>query len=223
MGRTAANQLLVDFFFEGALSGNFGGGGGGGSFFGGLGNSFGSLGSLFGIGQGATEITGFASSVPFGPPLPIIESVGFFGNLANSIPAIGAIVAAITTLVSVLLDVFKKTPRLDLDFDKFRDEAGKSLGIAAEVADFLDSDTFLNEIFNTSVSRQAGLGLQGGAGKVIQEALAVQIGEIQDIINTLPFELAAQLNEALLSTPVDIESEIKGDRLLEFDETKDIQ
>lgn len=208
---------------EGALSGNFGGAsGGGGSIFGGLGNSFGSLGSLFGIGEGAQQITGFTSGGLFKPPVPIIESVGFFGNLTNAIPAIGAIIAAVTTLVSVLLDVFKKTPRLDLDFDTFRDEAGKSLGVAAEVADFLDSDLFLGDIFNTSVSRKAGLGLRGGAGRAIQEAIEGQINAIQDIINTLPFELASQLNEALLNTPVDIESEVKGDRLLEFDETKDI-
>lgn len=136
---------------------------------------------------------------------------------------IGAIVGLITSLVAILSDVLKKKPRLDLDFDQFRDEFGKSTGEAAKVMDFLDEEVFNNEIFNRSVSRQAGLGLRGGLSETIREAIATQILEIQDIIFKLPADLASELNEALLNTAVDIESEVKGDRLLEFDETKDIQ
>jgi hypothetical protein len=64
------------------------------------------------------------------------------------------------------------------------------------------------------------LGLGSELPNVIREAIEGQIFAIQDIINQLPSELAAQLNDALLNTAVDIESTVKGDRLLEFDETK---
>lgn len=97
---------------------------------------------------------------------------------------------------------------------------GKSLGIAAEVQDFLDEDVFNNEIFNRSVSRQAGLGLGDKLPDVIREAIEGQINLIQDIINQLPSDIAELLNESLLNTAVDIESTVKGDRLLEFDENK---
>jgi hypothetical protein len=116
----------------------------------------------------------------------------------------------------------EKTPRLDLDFDQLRDDAGKSLGVAAQVFQLIDEEIFDNEIFNNSVSRQAGLGLKGEIAPVIREAITGQVRIIQEIINRLPSEMAQILNEALLNTAVDIESKVKGDRLLEFDETKKI-
>ena len=139
---------------------------------------------------------------------------------------IGAVIGGAIGLIGVigsLFDAFKKTPRLDLDFDQIRNDAGKSIGVAAQVFQFLDEDIFNNDIFSRSVSRQAGLGLGSELPNVIREAIEGQILQIQEIINRLPSDLASSLNEALLNTAVDIESEVKGDRLLEFDETKDIQ
>lgn len=183
-----------------------GGVGIGGAILGAIGSQIGGAGGgiLSSIGQGAIlGATGFALAGPIGA-------------------VIGGIVGLIGVVASII-DAFKKTPRLDLDFDQFRDDAGKSLGIAAEVADFLDSEIFNNEIFNRSVSRQAGLGLRGDLPNVIREAIEGQIRLIQDIINRLPSDMAQLLNDQLLQTAVDIESKVKGDRLLEFDETKDIQ
>lgn len=192
-----------------------------GGLLGGLGSSFGALGSLFGIGGaagGAQALPGVAALLGGGAQ----AGVGFIATLGAAIPAIGAIIAAAAIAIPLIIKAFEKTPRLDLDFDTFRDEFGKSLGIAAEVGDFLNKELFESEIFNNSVSRQAGLGLKGAIAPVIQEAIEGQIRAIQDIINQLPSDIASLLNDALLSTAVDIESTVKGDRLLEFDETKNI-
>ena len=150
------------------------------------------------------------------------SAVGFGTTLLGAIPAIGAIAAAAAIAIPIISNLLKKSPRLDLDFDQLRDDAGKSLGVAAQVFQFLDEDVFNNEIFSRSVSRKAGLGLGSELPNVIREAIEGQILAIQDIINQLPAELSAQLNDALLNTSVDIESKVKGDRLLEFDETKKI-
>lgn len=219
-------RLSLEAFLGGGSSGGGGGVGGILGNLGGLGGSFKSLGSLFGIGK---SIGGFSSADPIGGIIAAdlnevlgFSGQGFFSTLGSAIPAIGAIASVVATAIPIIGNLLKKSPRLDLDFDQLRDDAGKSLGVAAQVFQFLDEDVFNNEIFNRSVSRQAGLGLGDQLPDVIREAIEGQIFAIQDIINQLPSELAVQLNDALLNTSVDIESEIKGDRLLEFDETKKI-
>lgn len=157
------------------------------------------------------------------------STTGILSTIGNVVGTIGQVAGIIGTIVSVVLSVvnivkglFKKKPQLDIDLDEIRDEFGNSTGQAARVLDFLD-DEVANSIINISTRRKAGLGLgEGGIQKQIREAIQTQIQDIQDIINTLPAELAAQLNESLLNTPVDKVSEVKGDRLLEFDESKDI-
>ena len=147
---------------------------------------------------------------------------------SSSIPAAGAIINTVIAVaiaaVSIIKGLLKKTPRLDVDLDQVRNAETGVAERAALVEDFLDDD-LVDNIINISVKRKAGLGGigDGGIKSRIRDAIQTQIAELQDIINTLPFELAATLNESLLSTPIDIESEIKGDRLLEFDETKNIQ
>jgi hypothetical protein len=70
-----------------------------------------------------------------------------------------------------------------------------------------------------SVKRWVGLGLGGDEGikDAIQTVLEATIQSVQAIINKLPAELAAELNKALLSAQVDIDTVVKGERLLEFD------
>ena len=165
-------------------------------------------------------ITNFLGAGLGGGISTILSKAGLFA--AETIPLVGTIIngaiALAITGIAVIKGLLDKSPRLDLDFDQIRDDAGKSLGVAAQVFQFLDEDVFNNEIFSRSVSRQAGLGLGSELPNVIREAIEGQIFAIQDIINQLPAELSAQLNDALLNTSVDIESKIKGDRLLEFDE-----
>lgn len=125
---------------------------------------------------GAIE-NNIASSIVGG----IGQTVSFAGAGFAAFGAIGAVIGAIiglvTSLVSVISEATKKTPRLDLDFDQFRDDVGQSTGEAAKVLDFLDKDLFSNEIFNRSVSRQAGLGLGSELPNVIREAIEGQINE----------------------------------------------
>lgn len=215
----------------GGLGGRGGGAGGvlsGASALGGLGDSFGALGSLFGIGASGAQLgaqAGFAA-IPFGGSSLLTSGIGasalapgFLSTLGAAIPAIGAIASVAAIAIPLISDLFKSKPRLDLDFDQFRDETGKSLGIAADVISFLDEDLFRNEIFSRSVSRKAGLGLGDQLPDVIQDVIEQSVNTIQGIINQLPTDIATQLNETLLNAEVDIESQIKGDRLLEFDES----
>ena len=69
-----------------------------------------------------------------------------------------------------------------------------------------------------SVKQALGLGGDDPIQEAISDVITASIETIQSIINQLPADLAAELNDALLNTAVDIESKVKGDRLLEFDE-----
>lgn len=187
-----------------ALDATLGGGGGGmnlgaglGGLLGGIGESFRSLGSLV-----LGEFAGFA---------------GFAGTLSAALPAIGVIAAAAFTAVSVIGELMKKTPRLDIDFDSVKTEIGRR---AAVISEILDPKFFADSIAQISVKR-GGVGLGAGGDsaikKLIQERLEQTIEGIQAIISTLPTEIFKQLNETLLSAELDIDTVIGGERLLEFD------
>ncbi len=149
----------------------------------------------FGLGA-AGAVTGFLIGGPVGAAIG-----GFIGSL----------------VVPIITALFKKTPRLDIDFDSVKTEVGRR---AAEVAEFLDPEFFKNEIAQISVKRGGvGLGQGGDEGikDIIQEKIEETIDAVQAIINKLPSDLARQLNDALLNTQVDIDTVVKGERLLEFD------
>lgn len=214
---------------EASLKGNSAGGGGG--LFSGIGDLLSPVGDLFKDGGPLGAIGDlFKEGGIFGSIGGLFAEggpLGFIGSIGSFLGPIGAAVSAIASiaipLISAIGDIFKKKPRLDIDFDTFRDNVGKSTGEAAKVMDFLNNEAF-DEIFNLSVSRKAGLGVGGAEGikELIQAAISAQIEVIQDIINKLPSDLAKTLNESLLNTAVDIETKVKGDRLLEFDESKKI-
>jgi hypothetical protein len=144
------------------------------------------------------------------------SAVGFGSTLLGAIPAIGAILTAAFIGASILVDVLKKTPRLDIDFDSVKTDIGRR---AALVSEFLDPEFFAESIAQISVKRKAGLGV-GGDEKIIeliQGRIQETIESVQGIINKLPSELAATLNDSLLNSVVDIETVVAGERLLEFD------
>lgn len=144
------------------------------------------------------------------------SAVGFGSTLLGAIPAIGAIITAGFIGASIIMDALKKTPRLDMDFDSVKTDIGRR---AALVNEFLDPEFFEDQIAQISVKRKAGLGV-GGDEKIIeliQGRIADTIETVQGIINRLPAELAASLNDSLLNAVVDIETVVGGERLLEFD------
>jgi len=212
---------------EGALSGGAGTGNILGDIgktvtglFGDLGKSFGALGSLFGIGGGIGSIgeaisgaSALASSLEIGGTA---LSTGFGATLSAAIPAIGAIISAAMIAIPLIIDAFKKTPRLDIDFDTVKDEMGKR---AAFVSEIMDEDFFKDVIAQISVKRKAGLGVGGDDAikDIIFDALKSTIDAVQAIINKLPSDLAAFLNEALVNTQIDTSTIVGGERLLEFD------
>ncbi|GEM_PF-1840218 len=142
---------------------------------------------------------------------------GILASIGSALPYIGAALAAAAIIIPLVAGLFKKTPRLDIDFDSVKTEVGRR---AAEVAEFLDPEFFKEQIAQISVKRGGvGLGRGGDEGikDIIQEKIEETIDAVQAIIFKLPSDLAKQLNEALLNTPVDIETVVKGERLLEFD------
>ena len=196
----------IRIILDAALSGGGGGGGaeGGvkagldlGAMLGGIGESFRSLGSLF-AGQWA-------------------GLTGFFGTLSASLPAIGLIAAAAFGVFEIVKGLLKKSPRLDIDFDSVRTEMGRR---AAVISEILDPDFFAGNIAEISVKRGGvGIGAGGDSGiiKLIQERLAETIEGIQAIISKLPTDMFTALNETLQNADLDIDTEIGGERLLEFD------
>ncbi len=190
------------------------------------------LAGLFDIGQGFKTIGSGLSKIP--GVSGIIDSVkGLFGTggalaglgkafagigtfISSAIPVVGAIVSVALPLVSLIKGFLKKKPRLDLDFDSIKTEAGRR---AAFVKELLDEDFFLDEIAQISVKRKAGLGV-GGDEKIkelLQETLQQAADNVLEIINRLPSELAETLREQLSNTQLDIDTVIKGERFLEFD------
>lgn len=167
-----------------------------GAMLGGIGESFRSLGSLF-AGQWA-------------------GMTGFFGTLSASLPAIGMIAAAAFTVFEVVKGLMKKAPRLDIDFDSIKTEMGRR---AAVISELLDPEFFAGTIAQVSVKRGAKLGVGGDSGivKLIQDRLEETIEGVQAIIMKLPTDLFAALNETLMNANLDIDTELAGERLLEFD------
>lgn len=176
-----------------------------GALFGGIGESFRSLGSL-----ALGEFAGFT---------------GFVGTLGAALPAIGLIAGAVAGIASLISSLLKKKPRLDIDFDKFRDESGKAIegieGIAT-LGDFLN-DELADQIIGISVKRKAGLGVGGDDAikELIKDRIQDTIEGIQAVLEKLPSDLFESLNQALLNATFDTQTIIsgggKGERFLEFD------
>lgn len=141
---------------------------------------------------------------------------GLLAGVGSAIPYIGAALAAAAVIIPLLSGLFKKTPRIDIDFDSVKTDLGRR---AAIVNEFLDPDFFADNIGQVSVKRKAGLGV-GGDEKIlelIQQRIQETVEGIQDIIRRLPAELFNSLNETLLNAEIDIDTVIGGERLLEFD------
>ncbi len=175
---------------------------------------------LLGIGIGSAvgsminaDMTGFQKGISMG--LGAAGAVGgfFIGGPIGA--AIGGFIGSL--IVPIITAIFKKPPRLDIDFDSVKTEMGRR---AALVSEILDPDFFKDSIAQISVKRGGvGLGRGGDEGikDAIQKVLAETVKKVRDIINKLPSDMAAQLNAALLQTPVDTETVVGGERLLEFD------
>jgi len=194
---------------EGVLGGTGGAGGGGAkdAVGGGLG-LLGGAGSLFGPSGSFTALGALFSGN---------SAVGFGATLAGALPAIGLIIGAAVTAISIILPLLKKTPRLDIDFDSVKTELGRR---AAVISELLDPDFFKDSIGQVSVKRGGvGLGLGGDEAilDLIQERISDSIESIQAIIAQLPQEIFNKLNETLLSAELDIDTVIGGERFLEFD------
>ncbi|MEW6146102.1 MAG: hypothetical protein AB1598_13910 [Thermodesulfobacteriota bacterium] len=147
------------------------------------------------------------------------ETGGFLagiGGVAGAITIVGAVLAAAALAFTIIAPFLKKTPRLDIDFDSVKTEAGRR---AALVSELLDDDFLKDEIIDISVKRKAGLGLGGDEGikDVLADAIQDAVNNLLDIINKLPTDLADTLTEELLNTPLDTETEVAGERLFEFD------
>ncbi len=141
---------------------------------------------------------------------------GIASTVFKAIPVVGQILAIAIPVFQILKGFFKKKPRLDLDFDSIKTEAGRR---AAFVKEILDEDFFVDEIAQISVKRKAGLGV-GGDDKIkqiLQETLEQAADNVLEIINRLPSDMAETLREQLSNTQLDIDTVIKGERFLEFD------
>lgn len=139
----------------------------------------------------------------------------WLGDFAEWIPVIGDIVAGALAFLPMLTGLFKKTPRLDIELDEVRNDIERRTAL---VEDYL-SPEMIDDIVQISVKRKAGLGAGGDEAirKIIAGTIQGVIEDLQAIINKLPADMARALNEALLSTPIDTETVVGGERLLEFD------
>ncbi|MCL4243999.1 MAG: hypothetical protein KJ002_02555, partial [Candidatus Dadabacteria bacterium] len=194
------------------MAGLFGGIFGGGAAAGGA--TAAAIGGAAG-GIGGVGVTGLTGGIPVST-LAGGASTGILGTIGAAIPYIGAALAAAAIIIPLVSGLFKKTPRIDIDFDSIKTDLGRR---AAIVNEFLDPDFFADNIGQVSVKRKAGLGV-GGDEKIlelIQERIQDTIESIQDIIRRLPTEIFTQLNETLLNAEIDIDTVIGGERLLEFD------
>ncbi len=192
----------------------------------GSGGAFATLGAGLGIGGatvapiattgvGALSLGGQASI--FSASLPsAFTGPGFLATAGAAITVVGAVLAAAALAFTIIAPFLEKTPRLDIDFDSVKTEAGRR---AALISELLDDDFLKDEIIDISVKRKAGLGLGGDEGikDVLADAIQVAVNNLLDIINKLPTDLADTLSEELLNTPLDTETEVAGERLFEFD------
>lgn len=142
---------------------------------------------------------------------------GFADTFFKAASFIGTIVTFALGAFELIKGLFKKTPRLDIDFDSVKTELGRRAAIISEI---LDPEFFAESIAQISVKRGGvGLGAGGDEGikKLIQERLTQAIESIQAIISKLPSDLFQFLNETLQNAELDIDTVIAGERLLEFD------
>src|SRR5690606_6504471 len=124
---------------------------------------------------------------------PLVEAGGgILATIGTAATVVGAVIAAAALAYTIIAPVLKKTPRLDIDFDSIKTEAGRR---AAVVSEILDEDFFTEDIAQISVKRKAGLGVGGNdrIKEIIQEKLEETIEGIQDIIAKLPTDLFNQL------------------------------
>ncbi len=157
-----------------------------------------------------------AASLIASSELTTLATPGFLATAGAAITVVGAVLAAAALAFTIIAPLLEKTPRLDIDFDSVKTEAGRR---AALVSELLDDDFLKDEIIDISVKRKAGLGLGGDEGikDVLVDAIQVAVNNLLDIINKLPTDLAETLSEELLNTPLDTETEVAGERLFEFD------
>jgi hypothetical protein len=203
-------RILLDAALrgDGGTEGSDGGGQGGkGTKEGG--NILGGIGAFFG--KGFNSFKALFSGTTWTSGLSTMIS-----TVTSALSFVGAVVAAAFTVFSIVTSLLKKSPRLDIDFDSIKTEAGRR---AALVSEILDEDFFTEDIAQISVKRKAGLGVGGNdrIKEIIQEKLEETIEGIQDIIAKLPTEMFRELNETLLNADIDIDTVIAGERLLEFD------
>jgi len=175
---------------------------------------------LLGIGIGSaiggiinSDMTGWQQGISFGLGAAGAVTGFLIGGPVGA--AIGGVIGSL--IVPIISGLFKKTPRLDIDFDSIKTEVGRR---AALVEEFLDPEFFMENIGQVSVKR-GGVGVGAGGSNQILELIRERIEEtiegIQDIIAKLPTDLFNQLNETLLNADIDIDTVIAGERLLEFD------
>ena len=210
-------RIALDAVLRGE-SGSGEGEGGGKGFFGTLGGVF-DIGKGFKtIGKGLMKIPGVSSIVDGITGLfaegGALAGIGTF--LSSALPVIGAIASVAAFAIPLISGLFKKTPRLDVDFDSIKTELGRRVAVVNE---FLDPEFFSGNIAEISVKRKAGLGVGGDDAikELIQEQIELTIESVQAILFELPLEMAKSLNDALLATEVDIDTVVAGERLLEFD------
>lgn len=170
-----------------------------------------SIGSAIG-GMINSDMSGFEQGISLG--LGAAGAVGGFLIAGPIGAAVGGFIGSL--IVPIFSSIFKKTPRLDIDFDSIKTDLGRR---AATIEELLDDDFFADNIGQVSVKRKAGLGV-GGDEKIlelIQDRIEDTIEGIQDIIGRLPSDMFEILNQTLLDAELDIDTVIGGERLLEFD------
>ena len=168
---------------------------------------------------GATAAGATASSLTAGAvaSTPTAVVPGFMATAGAAITIVGAALAVAGLAYTIIAPFLKKTPRLDIEFDEVKNDIEER---AAVVAEFLDPQFFMDNIGRISVKR-GGVGIGAGGSNQILELIRERIEEtiegIQDIIAKLPTDMFKSLNETLLGAEIDIDTEIAGERLLEFD------
>lgn len=130
---------------------------------------------------------------------------GLFTQIGNALPLIGAAIGIITAGISIISGLFKKSPDINITIGQFED------GMNATIADLLAIQDVNSEIAKELIKiTKKGDVFKGPGGEgvnkvreAIKQVIDDTIGVIQDIIFTLPVDLADQLSEALLTTTLD--------------------
>ncbi|MEQ9618981.1 MAG: hypothetical protein RIG61_07375 [Deltaproteobacteria bacterium] len=235
-------QIVVSIGALFGLAGSARGAGGSADIVGGVGGIGGSIGDILGGGSGIAGLFGFAGGAAATIPATAVPgslgvggltggvsvgtlaagelpSTGFLagiGGIGGALSILGAVAVAAALAIPLLSGLFKKTPRLDIEFDSIKEEGERR---AAFISELLDTDTLINDIIDISVKRSAGLGV-GGSDKIkeiLGDAIQGAVNNLLDIINKLPADLADKLTDELLNTELDTETVVAGERLFEFD------